>query len=221
MFLGTLATTMAINGFCLSLSDILCQNLEIHHAKRNKDKMLRTLRAKKGASDSTLKESDIKTEEKKYSPSRTMRFGGVGFMWKGPTTFMRYWILQTLFPHHAVYDALLRTLCNQFLFSPVITAGLLFGNELGRSGGDWSGSVKKVKSNLLEVQSAVWVTKVPLNFFCFFMIPTIPMQALFMRSYDICFYVWVDYVAHRKEKVVADGEEKEEESPEEGTKSEP
>merc|ERR1719230_690424 len=127
-----------------------------------------------------------------------IRFGLVGGLWGGTTTFFRFSVIAMIFPGYSFHVAAGKTLVNQFVFSPTLHGGVLLFNEWGKTG-SFSQGWDKMCVALLEVQLVTWATKVPLNFICFSFCPSVPMQALFMRTYDIFFYVYISMVADRED----------------------
>eukprot|EP01065_Artemidia_motanka_P023249 TRINITY_DN2773_c2_g1_i1.p1 TRINITY_DN2773_c2_g1~~TRINITY_DN2773_c2_g1_i1.p1 ORF type:complete len:324 (+),score=75.86 TRINITY_DN2773_c2_g1_i1:173-1144(+) len=138
-------------------------------------------------------------EFREFSCVRCIRFGMVGGVWGGVTTFFRFSIIAMIFPGFSFAVAVGKTCVNQFLFSPVLHGGVLLLNEWGKTGSFWKGW-DKLCTALLEVQLVTWGTKVPLNFICFSFMPSVPLQALFMRTYDIFFYVYISMVADREDR---------------------
>eukprot|EP00755_Sulcionema_specki_P023787 Sspe_Gene.79728::Locus_50057_Transcript_1_1_Confidence_1.000_Length_985::g.79728::m.79728 len=135
-------------------------------------------------------------EVKSFSVLRMLRFGAVGALWGGPTTFARFTFIQMCFPDFTMAAAVGKVAVNQFVFSPILHGGVLLFNEWAKTG-SFSRGWMKLRMSLFEVQLVTWATKVPLNFICFSLMPNVPTQALFMRTYDIFFYVYISYVADR------------------------
>eukprot|EP01064_Diplonema_japonicum_P026416 TRINITY_DN37831_c0_g1_i1.p1 TRINITY_DN37831_c0_g1~~TRINITY_DN37831_c0_g1_i1.p1 ORF type:complete len:230 (+),score=35.89 TRINITY_DN37831_c0_g1_i1:82-771(+) len=180
--------TCLINGVTYVISDQLAQKVE---AKWDVEKGL---------------------EPKKCDIIRTMRFGTVGMIWGGTTTFGRFKFISLVFPGAGLKTAAGKVLINQFVFSPIAHGGILLFNEWGKTGSFKKGW-DKLCYNLLEVQLVTWATKVPLNLICFSLISSIPLQALFMRTYDIFFYIYISYVAERSdipEKQITNPDEEDE-----------
>eukprot|EP01062_Namystynia_karyoxenos_P083694 TRINITY_DN9674_c0_g1_i1.p2 TRINITY_DN9674_c0_g1~~TRINITY_DN9674_c0_g1_i1.p2 ORF type:complete len:347 (+),score=127.35 TRINITY_DN9674_c0_g1_i1:117-1157(+) len=146
-------------------------------------------------------------ESRPFSIMRCTRFGLVGGTWGGVTTFFRFSVIAMVFPGSGYKVALGKMAINQFVFSPVLHGGVLLLNEWGKTGSFVRGWDKLCVS-LLEVQLVTWATKVPLNFICFSFMPSVPLQALFMRTYDIFFYIYISMVADREDHPEVDDEGK-------------
>lgn len=138
-------------------------------------------------------------EFKEFSCGRMVRFGLVGGLYGGVTTFVRFSVIAMIFPGFGLHVAICKTLVNQLLFSPVLHGGVLLFNEWGKTGSFEKGW-DKLSTALLEVQLVTWGTKIPLNFMCFSLMPSVPLQALFMRTYDIFFYIWISMIADREDR---------------------
>lgn len=144
--------------------------------------------------------------EKPISHVRAFRFGmAIGFLWGGPTSFLRFSFVNMVFTGKGMAAAAGKMSINQFVFSPILHGGVLLLNEWGKvyseKGflGGFKAGWEKLKVSLLEVQLVTWCTKVPLNFFCFWAFETVPMQVLFMRTYDIFFYIYLSYISDRED----------------------
>lgn len=138
-------------------------------------------------------------EFKEFSCIRMVRFGLVGGLYGGVTTFVRFSVIAMIFPGFSLSVAVGKTLVNQLLFSPVLHGGVLLFNEWGKTGSFQKGW-DKLSTALLEVQLVTWGTKIPLNLICFAVMPSVPLQALFMRTYDIFFYIWISMIADREDR---------------------
>eukprot|EP00756_Hemistasia_phaeocysticola_P064845 Hpha_TRINITY_DN8105_c0_g1::TRINITY_DN8105_c0_g1_i1::g.172041::m.172041 len=147
-------------------------------------------------------------EFKPFSCVRMVRFGLVGGLWGGATTFVRFSVIAMIFPGFSLSVAAGKTLVNQLLFSPVLHGGVLLFNEWGKTGSFTKGW-DKLSTALLEVQLVTWATKIPLNLICFSLMPSVPLQALFMRTYDIFFYIYISIIADREDRPELDDEPKE------------
>ena len=169
-----LMITMAINGATYLVSDQLAQKFERSWGNKV--------------------EQDAEVQSIDWI--RTLRFGAVGMFWGGTTTFARFSFISLVYPGYGLSVAIGKVCINQLIFSPIAHGGILLINEWGKTGSFMSGW-DKLRYNLLEVQLVTWATKIPLNLICFSLIDSIPLQALFMRTYDIVFYIFISHVADR------------------------
>jgi len=132
----------------------------------------------------------------KYDPMRTVRLGGFGLLWHGPSSHYFYGFLDNLIPGTDLTTVFTKVFCDQVLWNPIF--GTVFFTYLTfAEGKTFADLKKKLQQDLFTAVKGSWAFWMPAHFVNFKFIPG-DQRVLYINCLQILYNIFLSIIGNRK-----------------------